>query len=66
MGDDEARNGEVFMTDKEIVDYVAELLNYHLIVWIDRDGNYQLKATKKELYKAIYDLRTIINKEREK
>lgn len=53
------------MTDKEIVDYVADLLNHHLIVWIDQGGNYQLSGTKKELYKAIYDLRTIINKERE-
>ena len=51
------------MTDKELVEYIFDLLEHHIAIWIDRDGIYRPTSTKQELYKAIYDLHEMMRKE---
>lgn len=57
------------MTEKErnklqLADKVIDLLCYHLIVWKNWKGDYELCCSKREAYKWLYELRREIHENR--
>lgn len=46
---------------KELQYKIVDLFKYHLIVWKNERGEYELKCTKQEAYKWLYEIREEIH-----
>lgn len=51
------------MTDKEMLDYIIDHLNYHhIIFWDSFNECWALSGEKQELYNWLYNLRMMLNR----
>ena len=51
------------MSDKEMLDYIIDNLNYHHIVWWNpHTEQFELKGSRQELYHWLYNLRMMLNR----
>lgn len=51
------------MSDRELLNWIWDVFNYHIIVWYDQStGTYQPKDAKQDHYRKVYEFREMLLK----